>query len=228
MIFKRGRHGRSPAIAALAMSAVLVSGCSWIGLSGDGDDVVTRQRMAESALEAGSAVPLRPGDQIRVSSWREEGLTDQFVVDEDGTVVLPLLGPRNATSKPADEFKRELVTDYESRFRDHTVGVTLLRRVSILGAVQEPGVYHVDPTMSVSEAVALAGGPTPDGKMDEVTIHRQGQEIETELSQAAPLQAYVRSGDQIVVPQRSWFARNSALLVGSALSAATIIMVQFF
>jgi protein involved in polysaccharide export with SLBB domain len=43
----------------------------------------------ESAL---GAVPLLPGDLLRVSVWREPDLSGEFLVDRNGSVVLPLLG----------------------------------------------------------------------------------------------------------------------------------------
>lgn len=228
---------RAIAIPASLAVAVALGGCAHLPFTGDGDPTPERASPAgaESAAESthvgsaagiGAAHPLRPGDRIRVSSWREEALTDEFVVDEEGTVVLPLLGPRKVTDRPANEVRAELVSDYEDRFRNHTVGVTLLRRVSILGAVNEPGIYHVDPTMTVSEAVALAGGSTDDGKMDEIEIVRDGQEVGTRVSRRAPLRAHVRSGDEIVVPKRNWFARNAVFLVGSSVSALTVLLTQ--
>lgn len=229
------RRFRAIASGGAAVSlAILFAGCAHIPfVGGDDSDSTTRtmRRSADTTDDGSPAVrrgdhPLRPGDHIRVSSWREEGITDDFVVDEDGTVVLPLLGTREVTSRPASQVKNSLVEDYQAQFRNHTVSVTLLRRVSILGAVNQPGIYHVDPTMTVSEAVALAAGPTDDGKMSEVRILRNGQELETELSQQAPLAQNVRSGDQIIVPKRNWFARNSVMLIGTSISAVTILLTQ--
>lgn len=221
--------------AALAV-ALTLGGCAHLPFTGNGEAAsasdpargapATASAPGSSAAATGAAHPLRPGDMIRVSSWREENLTDEFVVDENGTVVLPLLGPREVTDRPADEVRAELVGAYEERFRNHTVGITLLRRVSILGAVNEPGIYHVDPTMTVSEAVALAGGSTVDGQMDEIEIVREGEEEGTRVSRRTPLRAHVRSGDEIVVPQRNWFARNAVFLVGSSVSALTVLLTQ--
>lgn len=208
--------------------ALLFAGCSWVGLGGDDPAPAPAERSVDNgdSVARSGAVPLRPGDRIRVSSWREEGVRDTIVVDEDGTAVLPLLGRVQVSDVPADELKNRLVRDYEEKFRNHTVTVTLLRRVSVLGSVVEPGIYHVDPTMTVSEAVALAGGPTDEGKSDEVTIQRDGREIVTRLDETAPLSRHVRSGDQIVVPKRNWFARNATFLISSSVSVAAIIITR--
>lgn len=227
--------GKSISASAVLLVALALSGCAHLPfVGGDEPEPGPAARGSVASGDNGGPEarpgnhPLRPGDRIRVSSWREEGITDEFVVDEDGTAVLPLLGTRTVADRPADELKAALVKDYEAQFRNHTVSVTLLRRVSILGAVTEPGIYHVDPTMTISEAVALAGGPTDDGKMSEVKILRDGEEIEARLSQRAPLRRHVRSGDQIIVPKRNWFARNAALLIGTSVSAVTVILTQGF
>ncbi len=209
--------------------ALILSSCSWVGLGGSDEPRPApnaQQSTEATASQNPGAFPLQPGDQIRVSSWREEGISDVFVVDEEGTVVLPLLGARKVEGIPANELRSQLVEDYESRFRNHTVGVTLLRRVSILGAVREPGVYHVDPTMTVSEAVALAGGPDTGGKRGEATIIRDGEEIQRELGERTQLRSNVRSGDQIIVPQQSWFVRNATFIIGTSISTAAVLLTR--
>lgn len=214
--------------------ALLAAGCAHAPFFGGEEPEPTARAITGSAGASANGSPnarpgnhpLQPGDQIQVSSWREDGITDVFVVDEAGSVILPLLGPRNVTNRPADEVKAELVEAYDARFRNHSVSVMFLRRVSILGAVNEPGIYHVDPTMTVSEAVALAAGPTDDGKMSKVTILRDGEKLEAELNQQTPLSRNVRSGDQIIVPKRNWFARNSVMLIGTSVSALAILLTQ--
>ena len=52
---------------------------------------------------------------------------------------------------------------YDHRLVDGSEAVTFLRRVNVLGAVKEPGVYPVDETMTIANVLALAGGTTsPD------------------------------------------------------------------
>ncbi len=228
--FKRSIASGGAAVAV----ALLAAGCAHIPFVGGDEAEPTARAITGSGDGSTNGSPharrgndpLQPGDQIRVSSWREEGIADVFVVDEDGSVVLPLLGPQNVTDRPASELKADLVEAYNAQFRNHSVSVTLMRRVSILGAVNEPGIYHVDPTMTVSEAVALAAGPTEDGKMSKVTILRNGEKLETELDQQTSLSRNVRSGDQIIVPKRNWLSRNSVMLIGTSVSALAIVLTQ--
>ena len=54
-------------------------------------------------------------------------------------------------------------------------------RVRIGGAVRNPGFFNVDPTLTVSGALAMAGGPTPQGQLDKVWVFRDGEIIATIL-----------------------------------------------
>jgi polysaccharide export outer membrane protein len=173
---------------------------------------------------AASGEPLAPGDAIQLAFWREPQLSGDYPIDETGTVVLPLLGARRVTRMSPAELKRTLLEEYSQQVRNQEVRVTFLRRVRILGAVKNPGLYRVDPTMTVGDALALAGGATSEGKLQEIRLSRNGQEVQSRLDIKVQLLGQVRSGDQIVVPERSWFSRNSGYVVAAAISALGVII----
>lgn len=172
----------------------------------------------------GEELPLRPGDAIRLSLSREVELSGDYPVDEAGNVGLPMIGVRQVNGIPAAQLKQQLIDAYEEQLRNQTVQVILLRRVRVLGAVNQPGLYHVDPTMTLGDAVALAGGATPVGRIDEVRIVRQGREIDADMNDMAFRQ--IRSGDHVLVPERNWFSRNTGLVVGATLSVLGILLSQ--
>ena len=177
--------------------------------------------------QGGATAPenaLVPGDAIRLAFWREPELDGEYPVDETGTVVLPLLGHRKVTEVPPGELKETLLREYAEQLRNQEVQVTLLRRVRVLGAVHVPGLYYVDPTMTLGDAIALAGGATSDGKLNEIKIFRAGEETRSDLDSSTRIAEEVRSGDQIMVPERSWFARNGAVIVAATISAVGFIV----
>jgi len=167
--------------------------------------------------------PLAPGDLIRVQFSVERDLDGDFPVDETYRSNLPLLGSTEVGGLTGAELRESLTAAYGAQLRNQTVQITLLRRVRVLGAVQEPGLYHTDPTMALIDAVALAGGPTPNGKLDGIEIIRGGQVVASGIKSTELVGAYLRSGDQIMVPERSWFSRNAGWVVGTAVSATAII-----
>jgi protein involved in polysaccharide export with SLBB domain len=177
-----------------------------------------------SDTSAGSAV-LLPGDVVRLRIWREPDLSGDFPVDERGTVVFPKIGPTVVAQVTTDSLKHLLVTTYSQYLRDPSIEVTFLRRVTVLGAVKNPGLYPVDPTMTVSDAVALAGGALPNGRPHNFELRRAGQRIDVDFNVATPIgHTPIRSGDELYIPERSWVARNGALLIGASITAVAIVV----
>jgi protein involved in polysaccharide export with SLBB domain len=174
-----------------------------------------------------SPASLQPGDAVQVVIWREPDLSGKYEVEENGTVVFPLLGREVVEGIAPDSLQKSLAAQYGKYVISPSIKVTLLRRVAILGQVRQPGLYPVDATMSLSDALALAGGVAPDGNENDIRLIRNGQVVRQSLSQATVLGASpIRSGDQIVVGKRSWFSRNLPI-VTSLIGAAASISVAF-
>ena len=170
---------------------------------------------AQDAVPATGRNHLEPGDVIRLRVWREENMSGEFTVDAEGSVVFPRIGPLTVTGKEPSILKDELIEQYSRLLRTPAVEVTFLRRINVGGAVQRPGVYHIDPTMTVRDVLLEAGGATPLGRSDRIELIRDGELIEASLRQDLPIvESVVRSGDQLYVPERSWLARNTNAAVG--------------
>jgi protein involved in polysaccharide export with SLBB domain len=168
---------------------------------------------------------LRPGDIVRLRVYREPDLSGDFPLNERGVVTLPRMGEIPISQWPADSIGPRITHALAEFLRDPVVEVTLLRRIAIYGFVMKPGLYPVDPTMTVNEALALAGGAAPDGMKDQVDLIRDNQRIMTDLARSTTLnQANLQSGDQLFVPQMSWWARNGRLLVPSLIGAAATLV----
>jgi polysaccharide export outer membrane protein len=172
---------------------------------------------------------LLPGDVLRLRIWREPDLSGEFPVDERGVATLPRLGEVRVTGLTPDSLRAQLVHDYARYLNNPSVEVTPLRRVAVIGAVRQPGLYPVDPTMRVSEVLALAGGAAADGKQDRVELRRGGERVEADLALVSTVgQSLIRSGDQLYVPQRGWLARNPWLVSGvlGAVTAVTVALIR--
>lgn len=186
---------------------------------------ITGLMLLLAAVTAGAQAPadaLRPGDMLRMRIYLEPDLSGEFPVNERGEVALPRLGDLPIGSWPADSIRPRLARMYAEYLRDPVVEVTLLRRIAVFGSVARPGLYPVDPTMTIQEALALAGGASPDGKRDRVDLIRVDGGT-TALSLTDDIRRLgIRSGDQLFVPQRSWLSRNT-WLVGSLVGAVATI-----
>jgi protein involved in polysaccharide export with SLBB domain len=185
--------------------------------------VVAAQSDSAEPSAADVVDTLRPGDVLRLRIWREPDLSGEFPIDVRGVAVLPKLGPIDVGSIHPDSLQPRLVRAYDEYLNNPSIEVTILRRISVLGAVQKPGVYSVDPTMTVADVVALAGGAAPDGRRDRVELRRGNEQVLATLNERSRMtDSPIRSGDQLYVPQRSWLSRNTAIVVGLVGTAVSL------
>jgi polysaccharide export outer membrane protein len=169
---------------------------------------------------------VRPGDVIRVWVWREADYSGDFPVDARGIVVLPVLGPVAARGKTAQALSDSLTRAYQKFVNNPSILITVLRRISVSGAVSKPGLYPADATITVGELIALAGGVSPNGNQKHIQLVRNGQVLVSSLGPGTVLQnSELQSGDQIFVPERSWFSRNGGVFLTAGVSVVTAVTV---
>jgi protein involved in polysaccharide export with SLBB domain len=210
-----GRLRPNRVLVALAIALVSATGPA---------SALAQQGAPVGAAQDGATSSLRPGDVLRLRVWREPDLSGEFQVDENGFVNLPKLGPTQAVGEPIDRLKARIVSAYEAYLKQPSIEVTPLRRIRVAGSVRNPGLYTVDPTMTVADAIALAGGAGPRGKTDQVRLMRNGKTVEAALTQDTQLaQSPLRSGDQLYVPERRWIGQNPGIVLGAVSAAASLI-----
>ena len=188
------------------------SSCAWLWVA------------CRAAIVQQSSASLRPGDSLRVRVWREPDLSGVFMVDEHGDLTFPRLGRRSVLNVPIDSIRARVQREYAEFVRDASVEITPLYRVRVNGAVLKPGLFTVDPTMSVGDAIALAGGVSPEGRNGAVELVRDGRRIATSISPSSRLvELALRSGDELYVPERAWITRNTGLLLGGLSAFASLV-----
>ncbi len=174
------------------------------------------------------AQTVRPGDVIRLNIWREPDMSGDFVVDEAGLVVFARVGEYSVLAETPNSLEARLIADYGRFLRDPNINVTVLRRIIVRGAVNDPGLKQVDPTITIAAALALAGGATSLGDQNKIRILRDGQEIEGDVTLNTRLaDSIIRSGDQIFVPERSWISRNTGI-VATSISGSIALVIALF
>jgi polysaccharide export outer membrane protein len=107
---------------------------------------------------------LGAGDQIRVITYDDTQLSNDFTVGADGTIAFPLLGTLQASGLTIRELEDQIAdglkTDKLLSEPSVSVQVVQYRPISVLGEVNRPGQYPYQPGMTMLDAVALAGGFT--------------------------------------------------------------------
>lgn len=164
---------------------------------------------------------------VQLKIWREPDLSGEFPVDENGVVVFPKIGPYSVVEISPELLTARLESAYQEYLRNPSIDVIFRRRISVLGAVRNPGIYSIDPTMTLADAIALAGGSTRSGKGDEIELYRDGKRLELRFDQRTRIgDTPIRSGDYIYVPERNWLSRNSgiATLISAGLSLLLAVL----
>jgi polysaccharide export outer membrane protein len=163
---------------------------------------------------------------VKVEVWRESDLSGEFMVDESGHVVLPRVGTWDVRNETEASLQTRLTEALREDLRNPTVDVVILRRIQIIGAVTRPGLYPLDSTMTLGDALAEAGGPSTAGKKDVVEIVRGGDRYTVAMGTDRRLaELPLRSGDVLYVPERNWFLRNYGVVLTVLTSAAGVMAV---
>jgi polysaccharide export outer membrane protein len=182
----------------------------------------------ESADTTVASQALSPGDVIRLRIWREPDMSGDYGVDEAGTVIFPRVGEYQVLGDTPETLRSRLLADYQRYLRNPSIEITILRRVRIIGAVNSPGLHLVGPTITVADALALAGGATPVGDPDKIQIFRDGVQLAVDIRQNALIgDSPIRSGDQIFVPERSWVSRNAAVVAATITGTVSLVIALF-
>ena len=172
---------------------------------------------------------LSPGDIIEIRVWGAEEYSGQFQLNENGKLVYPVLGEIDAQRLTLAQLRDTLRAGLGGLFVEPFVTITPRFRIAVLGEVRTPGLYTVDPTLSVLDVVALAGGATPVGNLGKIKVFRVGEDARMNFEQEtlggrSLQQIGIRSGDQVVVP-RKFFTRQDLSTVLALLQIGLSIAI---
>ena len=148
---------------------------------------------------------LDSGDKLRIVVFGQDALSNNYTVDAQGQVSLPLVGAVEARGLTTAQLGGAIAGRLKSGYvRDPSVAVEIetYRPFFVLGEVTFPGQYPYVPNMTVENAIAIAGGFTPRASKDKVTITRKVQGAPTRST--LPLRYPLRPGDTVEVSER-WF-----------------------
>lgn len=174
-----------------------------------------------SPADTAGPMVLRPGDVVRVQVFGHDELSGDYPVDENDSLLLPIIGEIAVHGMPVPDLRRRIRTEFSRLFTQSYVSVTPLFRVAVIGEVMRPGLYSVDPTMTIYDVLATAGGPSPESKRSQIKLIRAGRQVPVPLepdylARATLRELGVRSGDQVTVPRRrlssqDWWVLLTAL-----------------
>ena len=109
-----------------------------------------------------------PEDLLEITVFEEEKLNKIVRVSSQGNISLPLLGTVGVKGLTANELEKE-IRDLlaEKYFQDPHVSVFIKeyrnQRISVIGAVEKPGIFDVTGQKTVLDMLTTAGGLKEDG-----------------------------------------------------------------
>jgi polysaccharide export outer membrane protein len=184
------------------MRVALLVMCTALGFASSGH----AQQLSDYTLHA--------GDKLDIDVWKEPDLQKTIVIQPDGKFSFPLAGEFIATGKTVPQVKAEITARLKTYMPEPVVTVTVTEidgnKVYVLGQVQKPGAYTMNPQVNVLQALSLAAGSTPYASLNDIIVVRTSKTGQQkvipfrygDVSKGRNLDQNIllESGDVVVVP----------------------------
>lgn len=146
---------------------------------------------------------LDAGDEIRVTVFSQDELTNTYLVDKGGYLAFPLVGSVAARGKTPKQLEQSIAAGLRNGFLrdpDVSVEVSTYRPFFIMGEVGTAGQYTYVPGMTIQNAIAIAGGFSARAEQldADVTRHVNGDI----MTGRVPLSDPILPGDTIFIRER--------------------------
>lgn len=178
--------------------------------------VIAASSSASAQSKVGAAPAeyrVNPGDRLEISVWKEEGLQREVLVRPDGAFSFPLAGELVAKGRTVNEIRVELESRLARFIPDLVSTITVVsvngNSVFVIGQVNNPGSFVMNPVLDVMQVLSLAGGMTPFASLKDIIILRRENGTQTayqfdysDVANGRSLEQNIllRSGDIVVVP----------------------------
>lgn len=175
---ERADQGSAPlTVLVVSLAAVMVTACA----DTRGGPIPYSEALA--APDAPAIVPLEAGyriaplDTISVKVFKMPDLSGDYEVDLTGQISMPLIGEVQAVELTTAELDKRLTDKLGERYLENpdvSVGVkaSTRRSVTVDGAVNKAGSYPVTGPVTLMQAVANAGGTSPEANARRVAVFR--------------------------------------------------------
>ena len=152
------------------------------------------------------------GDLLEVKVFQAPELSGETRVDNNGNISLPLLGDiyvKGLTKSQLEQQVQSLLSRNLLQNPQVTVFIKefTAQRVTVEGSVIKPGVFPIQGSMTLLQALALAGGPADLANQKQLTLFRRlpNNQVKTytmdltAIRKAQVPDPYLQNDDRIVV-----------------------------
>ena len=125
---------------------------------------------------------LGPGDELQVKIYSSSiDLDQRFVINRDGMIVLPKLGPLALAGVRVGDIENRLKTQVGKLLTDFNLYVSMgeLRGIEVYltGQARFPGKHNLNSVSTLISALFATGGPASNGSMREIQLIRGGSQV---------------------------------------------------
>lgn len=215
---------RLPALAAAATWCLFAGGCNMpTGVenpTGPGFGAPSPEGGGDAGPVERTSLPytLVPGDKIAIKVVQDPNLDGEYVIDSDGGIQYPLVGPMRLEGLTTADARRKIGTGLKELYVDPFVTVNLLSQmqqyVRVMGQVPKQGRIPLTRDMTILDAVAEAGGPTLDASLRKIVLIRR-------ISEERVVAGYFDYRDAVLNPSSEAWASNIPLQRGDVIYVPT-------
>jgi polysaccharide export outer membrane protein len=122
-----------------------------------------------------------PGDEIDIQLFGNNNKSYALIVNRDGRINFPELGPIVVSGLRFSEVKRSLEARVGSQMigvrTSITMGYTRAIRIFVLGEAEQPGSYTVSGLSTITNALFACGGVKTIGSLRDIQLKRRGEVV---------------------------------------------------
>jgi polysaccharide export outer membrane protein len=173
---------------AILSVCILLSNCLWSQAGSAGQSA-----NSNPAPAAAASAPVQDGnaggkphdsvyvigndDVLAINVWKEPDISRSVPVRSDGNISLPLVGEVQAAGHTPHQLEAEIASKLKNYISEPEVTVIVQeiksQKFNVLGMVARPGAYPLTNSMTVLDAIALAGGFRDFAKQKSIYVLRE-------------------------------------------------------
>lgn len=146
-------------------------------MNGDASSALTKSVTPEPAKAHDNAFIIGNDDVLAINVWKEPDVSRSIPVRSDGKISLPLAGEIQAAGQTPAKLEQEIAARLKNYISEPEVTVIVQQinsqKFNVLGMVNKPGSYVLAGSITVLDALALAGGLRDFAKQKSIYVLRQ-------------------------------------------------------
>jgi polysaccharide export outer membrane protein len=202
---------KSSVIASLSLLVLLSMGPALAAQTATPPAASSAPASGAASAAATADYRLVAGDKLRIEVYKDTQLSQSLQVRPDGKITLPLVGDIAAEGRTSAELRDTIVSSLKEYNSNPVVTVIVVETVPpvfyVMGEVNSPGTLPLKGSVTVVQALAMAGGFKDFAKKKDISILRKGAAAGETLKfnyndaiKGKGQAVYVQPGDTVIVP----------------------------